>query len=70
MSNFQKRHYEALALVLKQYRSFAGHIQNREQRCVHANEIEVRLADMLQLDNSKFDVCKFLTACKAGVKGH
>ena len=66
MAHFNKRHYEAIATVMQEYRAFAEHIQNGHARRTHASEIEARLADMFRSDNGLFNRDRFLHACLPG----
>lgn len=66
MSDFQKRHYEAIALVCQEYNDHASIFQNRAQRFAHQAEFEARLCNMFLHDNPNFNRERFLRACVPG----
>ena len=66
MAHFNKRHYEAIALVCQDYRRHAEHFNTRANRLAWQYEIEGRLADMFQADNPQFVRNRFLHACQPG----
>ena len=66
MTHFNKRHYEAIALVCQEYRDHAANFQTHAQREAFQLELETRLADMFKRDNHLFDAGRFLYACKPG----
>ncbi len=69
MSHFNKRHYEAIALVCQGYREHIEHFQTAAQRRAFQAEIEGRLADMFARDNALFKRDRFLAACLPGANG-
>jgi hypothetical protein len=66
MAHFNKRHYEAIALVCQEYRGHIEHFQTAAQRRAFQAEIEGRLADMFGRDNGLFKRDRFLAACLPG----
>ncbi len=62
---FAKRHYEAIAEVLRCTQPWGTGAEWAERRGQH-NVVRDELADMFQRDNHRFDREKFLTAATRG----
>jgi hypothetical protein len=62
MSMFAKRHYEAIAAVMKNAHPGAMGVENRA--VMQWSETCKDLAEMFERDNPRFDIIRFMKACK------
>ena len=58
-----RKDYEKIARVLREYKSEADSHSNSPWRNTARVELVSRIADMLALDNPRFDRTRFLKAC-------
>lgn len=66
MSDFAKRHYEAIAETCQEYRRHCEHFNTAANRLEWQFEFEKRLADLFASDNGRFNRERFLAACRPG----
>ncbi len=65
MSHFAKRHYEAIAKTMQEAHPGTG-LSADNRAVIQWNETCKDLAEMLERDNSRFDIVRFIHACKPG----
>ena len=63
MPKFQRRHYEAIAEVLKDVRDSADTLQLFPPEIAALNGIITKTAEVFRRDNPRFDRDRFISAC-------
>ena len=63
MSHFAKRHYEAIAAVMQEAHPGAA-LATDNRAVIQWSETVKDFAEMLQRDNARFDLLRFVKACR------